>query len=141
MARILIVDDDATIRELVALHLVGHGHEVKAAANAECALNLAIQETFDLLITDIEMPEIDGIELALAVRAEEKTGNLPIIFLSSLNDDATRKQTKHLGGVLVSKCLASRKLANAVSRVLRACRGLRTSSRSSADLRNETCGL
>ncbi len=70
MARILVVDDDALVRETIALALRNAKHVVLEAGNGQRALDVLGRETFDLVVTDILMPEIDGIGLILAIRGQ-----------------------------------------------------------------------
>jgi CheY-like chemotaxis protein len=67
--RILVVDDNDQIRELLKLLLEQVGHEVLEAANGKLAMNLLKKEQVDLIITDIIMPEMEGIDLIRAIRA------------------------------------------------------------------------
>lgn len=68
MALILLAEDEDKLRSIVALILEREGHVVEPAANGEEALSLALQQNFDLLITDILMPEKDGLELIVDLR-------------------------------------------------------------------------
>lgn len=71
MARILVAEDEAAVREFVSRALTHHGHEVTTAADGAAALLLLQNEKpFDLLLTDIVMPVMDGIALALKVGKE-----------------------------------------------------------------------
>jgi CheY-like chemotaxis protein len=79
VARILVVDDEPSVLEVTGELLVREGHEVATAAGAEEALELLRQRSFDLLITDITMPGIDGLQLASMAAAESET---PILLMS-----------------------------------------------------------
>jgi CheY-like chemotaxis protein len=80
MARILIIDDDETIRTLFKRFLSGKGYSVTCAANGREGLRLLAAELPDLVITDIMMPEADGLEVVMAVR--EKHAQVPVIAIS-----------------------------------------------------------
>jgi CheY-like chemotaxis protein len=67
--RILVVDDNDQIREMLRLLLEQAGHEVLEAANGKLAMNLLKKEQADLIITDIIMPEMEGIDLIMAIRS------------------------------------------------------------------------
>ena len=83
-ARILVVDDLAVNRELVRAMLQAVGHEVSDAASASEALRLTGRERFDLILMDLQMPEIDGFAAARAVRAQDGANrDTPIIALSA----------------------------------------------------------
>jgi DNA-binding response OmpR family regulator len=80
MARILVIDDDEFVRSFVVRALERDGHEVKTAPEGEAGLELQRSASFDLLITDILMPGMEGIELIVALR-EESPGT-PILAIS-----------------------------------------------------------
>jgi DNA-binding NtrC family response regulator len=66
--RILCVDDEQSIRDLVSMHLVLQGFEVKTAANGEEAVGFLEEESFDLILLDIQMPKMDGTEVLRYIR-------------------------------------------------------------------------
>jgi two-component system response regulator PilR (NtrC family) len=68
VAKILIVDDDRNIRELLEIMLTREGYDVKTAPDATKALNRCKKEKFDLILTDLRMPKVDGIEFLKAVK-------------------------------------------------------------------------
>lgn len=82
-ARILVVEDDVDIRDLIRLYLEREGFAVDAAASAEQGDSLLRQGEYQLLLTDIMLPQMSGMELARRVRSHSK---LPIIFLTSKNE-------------------------------------------------------
>ncbi|CAN5289682.1 hypothetical protein BH10PSE3_BH10PSE3_38130 [soil metagenome] len=83
-ARILVVDDLAVNRELVRAMLQAVGHEVSEAASASEALRLTRCERFDLILMDLQMPQVDGFAAARAVRAQDSVNHdTPIIALSA----------------------------------------------------------
>lgn len=71
MAKILIVDDDSAILKMLNRAFGEKGHDVSLAENGKQALSLLNKETFDLVITDIIMPETDGLELVMAISKME----------------------------------------------------------------------
>lgn len=84
VGRILVVDNDPDIAELVKIHLKREGYTIHTAANAEEALRILQQYTFEAIILDIMMPGMDGFELITEIR---KTNNVPVIFLSARGDE------------------------------------------------------
>lgn len=94
---ILVVEDSITARILLKNILTSAGFIVKTAVNGEEAFTLLKAEQVDLLMTDVEMPEMDGFELAEKVRGDEKLKNLPIIICTSKNLKADREKGISIG--------------------------------------------
>jgi len=87
--RVLLADDDKLLRMMIADMLEGAGHEVVCAADGGKAWSLLCEDkTFSLLITDWVMPEVDGLELCRRVRSVDRTPYLPIILMTSLDQDS-----------------------------------------------------
>jgi DNA-binding response OmpR family regulator len=85
MAKILIVDDDAHIVRVLSMWLGRHGYDVVTAGNSEAALATLDRENVDMIISDMNMPGLDGVGLAKAVRA--KCGDtIPILMLTARCD-------------------------------------------------------
>lgn len=80
MARILLVDDEPLLRETLRIALQGAGHIVTLAQNGAAALSLLAAESFDVIVTDILMPETDGLEMIMRVRKD--SGNVRIVAMS-----------------------------------------------------------
>ncbi|HYA02225.1 MAG TPA: response regulator [Syntrophobacteria bacterium] len=78
--KILVVDDEQSIREWLKTALEMHGYEIILAANGEEAIRLAASDSPHLIILDAVMPELDGIDTCIALRANEKTRAIPIIL-------------------------------------------------------------
>ena len=68
MARILVVDDDQGMRELMEIMLTAEGYDVTSAEGPAKAINLCRKAAFDLVITDLKMPKIDGIEFLKTIK-------------------------------------------------------------------------
>jgi two-component system sensor histidine kinase and response regulator WspE len=81
-AHILVVDDSHTVREMERRLLVRAGYTVSAAQNGQEAWNLLRLNEYDLLISDVDMPQMNGIELVTRVRANPRLGRMPVIILS-----------------------------------------------------------
>lgn len=82
---ILIADDSPTIRKFVSFSLTMHGFEVVAACDGMEAMEKLPSYKVDLVITDLNMPNMDGFELIRAIRGNEEYKDIPIIVLSSLS--------------------------------------------------------
>ena len=85
-ARILICDDDATLRQLLSTSLTTEGYQVVTAEDGEDALESIRREVRDLIILDVLMPKIDGIDFCRKIRAEPETAPIPVIMLGNLSD-------------------------------------------------------
>lgn len=96
-ATILIVDDDESIRELLRLHLSGAGYEVAVAADAISAGYMVLRSPPDLIITDIAMPHMDGFQFVEALKSDKSLPDIPVVFLTSMEDGDHRG--KELGAV------------------------------------------
>src|SRR3954463_6694304 len=81
--KILFVDDEEQIRRLLSSFLTRRGYLVKTAVDGQEALDMLEAETPDLVITDVNMPNVDGVELTRRLRAHPKFGAMPIIMLSA----------------------------------------------------------
>ncbi len=85
--RILIVDDDPQIREVLTIALERAAFTVLKAADGQAALRSAARDTPDLMILDIGLPEMDGLEVCRRLRA---TSDMPILFLTAMDDEVDR---------------------------------------------------
>ena len=96
-AKILVVDDDESLRELLRMHLASAGYEVSTAADAISAGYQVLKHPPDLIISDINMPHMDGFEFVAALKSDPTLPHIPVIFLTSLEDGDDRG--KELGAV------------------------------------------
>lgn len=96
---ILVCEDSPFFRSFLSRTLIEHGHEVTACEDGEQGWATLLERPthFDLLLTDIEMPSLDGIGLTKRVRAESRFDELPIIALTSLSDAETIQKTQAAG--------------------------------------------
>ncbi|MEW6556167.1 MAG: response regulator [Elusimicrobiota bacterium] len=87
MPRILAIDDDAITLELLEFFLTRHKYEVTTATNGPDGIKKAQALQPNLILLDVMMPMMDGIEVCKKLRADEKTAKIPILFLSALGQD------------------------------------------------------
>ncbi|MGA7950082.1 MAG: response regulator, partial [Thiobacillaceae bacterium] len=80
-SRILVVDDEEKMRRILELALMGMGHEVVQAADGQAALDQLADSAFDLVLTDLRMPRLDGMGLLQTLR--ERGENMPVIVLTA----------------------------------------------------------
>jgi two-component system OmpR family response regulator/two-component system alkaline phosphatase synthesis response regulator PhoP len=89
-ARVLVVEDEPNIRELVCLHLGLEGYACEAVADGAAALRKAEAERFDLLIVDLMLPGMDGVSLTRAVRNGRINHDVPILMLTARRDESDK---------------------------------------------------
>ena len=94
---ILVVDDSATVRKLVGKTLELSGFNVVFASDGMEALEKLPAQPCDLLLTDLNMPNVDGIELIRTIRETDDYRELPVIVLSSLADEENRTELTRQG--------------------------------------------
>ncbi|MHC1480575.1 response regulator [Frateuria aurantia] len=119
MAKILAVDDSASMRSMVAFTLRGAGHDVVEAENGQLALDQAKQASFDLVLADVNMPVMDGITLVRELRALPAYTGVPILVLTTESHTDKKMEGKAAGatGWLV-KPFDPEKLLSTIQRVL-----------------------
>ena len=86
--RILVVDDEEDILELVRYNLVKEGYQVTGALTGEDALKKARSEAFDLIVLDLMLPGIDGLDVTKKLKGNQKTENIPIVMLTAKGEEA-----------------------------------------------------
>ncbi len=94
---VLVIDDSATVRKFVSVSLEMQGFDVSVACDGMDALEQLPKRKFDLVITDLNMPNMDGFEFIRALRENPEYQDLPVIILSSLSDQTNREQGSQLG--------------------------------------------
>lgn len=97
LAHILVVEDNPVVRMLTEHHLESGGHTVMTAADGVEALQLVSVMRPDLVLSDIDMPNLDGLGLLTALRADPALAALPVIFLTMYEDMDTFRRTRALG--------------------------------------------
>jgi CheY-like chemotaxis protein len=116
MARILVVDDEETIRRALEKRLVKLGHEAVAACDGVDAWSRLAREQFDLLITDYKMPRMDG--MALLARIREGGISLPVIVITGTSTENPRMFLEHGAVAYLLKPIAREELEAALARAL-----------------------
>jgi two-component system chemotaxis response regulator CheY len=97
-ARVLVIDDDANMRDLLRIHLSSAGYEVEAAEDCVAAGHALLRRAPDLIITDVNMPHMDGFEFVAAIGADESLRRIPVIFLTSEEEGQDRAKGMHAVG-------------------------------------------
>lgn len=116
--RILVVDDDPTVSDVVRLYLEQAGYEVTRVGDGAAALASATREPPSLVVLDLMLPKIDGLEVCRRLRAQD--GGLPIVMLTALGEESDRILGLQLGADdYVTKPFSPRELVLRVQSVLR----------------------
>ena len=118
--RILVVDDEEDILELVRFHLAREGYQLTLAETGEEALKKAKRETFDLVVLDLMLPGLDGLEVAKALKSDTRTKSMPIVMLTAKGEDADVVSGLEIGADdYITKPFSPRVLTARVKAVLR----------------------
>ena len=118
--RILIVDDEEDILELVSYNLAKEGYHVTGALSGEDAFKKAQSEKFDLIVLDLMLPGIDGLEVARRLKHDQKTAGIPIVMLTAKGEEADIVTGLELGADdYIAKPFSPRILVARVKVVLR----------------------
>jgi two-component system chemotaxis response regulator CheY len=121
MAAILTVDDSASIRQAIKIVLSGEGHQVSEAADGAEGLSKAEAGGFALIITDLNMPVMDGLTFIRSLRAKPAGAGVPIIFLTTESDAGLKAEAKAAGATgWITKPFQPEQLATVVKKVLAA---------------------
>jgi len=117
---ILVVDDEEDILELVRYNLAREGYQVQGALSGEEALKKVAKESFDLIVLDLMLPGIDGLEVAKRLRNEKKNQQVPIVMLTAKGEEADVVTGLELGADdYVTKPFSPRILIARIRAVLR----------------------
>jgi two-component system, chemotaxis family, chemotaxis protein CheY len=120
MTRILAVDDSPSMRDMVRIALSGAGFQVTQAADGAEALEIARNDSFDLVLSDVNMPRMDGISLIRALRAEHAYKHTPILMLTTESSAERKREGKDAGATgWIVKPFDPAQLVATMQRVLR----------------------
>jgi len=117
---VLIVDDSESIREVVSFTLQNEGYDVLVGVDGEDALKFLDGRHLDIVITDLHMPNLDGLGFIRKVRVMEQYKHIPILFLTTESQTEKKMEAKEAGATgWIIKPFVPAKLLDAISRVLR----------------------
>jgi two-component system chemotaxis response regulator CheY len=99
MAKILLVDDSETLLKMIKRYFDDEGHSVTTASDGQIALNTFQQENgiFDIIYTDINMPNMNGLELVQNIRTGDVNQKIPIVVLSTEESETIKQKGKEVG--------------------------------------------
>lgn len=116
--RILLIDDDARVREMLQELITGFGYDVDVAEDGQAGLNKFKQQPVDLVITDLMMPRVNGLQLAAELRVLHPS--VPIILVTGFATDAAAQEARRLGLRMVSKPVGATLLKAAIAAAIEA---------------------
>lgn len=119
MANILVVDDYPITQRVLRTQLRKHGHKATTASSGKDALEELAEATFDMVILDIAMPDMDGITVLRTIRAAPETVMLPVVMLTASSLDKDRVEAYAAGATaFLTKPISSWDLKEAVDKCL-----------------------
>ena len=118
--RILVVDDSLITREMEKSVLLSYGYEVQEAEDGLQALSRLREETFDLVVTDVEMPNLNGFDLTEKIRADARTRSLPVIIVTTRTSPEDRRRGVEVGAdaYIVKSEFHQEKLVEIIQRLI-----------------------
>ena len=117
--KILVIEDNSDCREVVVIQLKRLGYEPIEAPTGESGIEKAMVDMPDLVIMDLGLPGISGLEAAARLRGDPKTGHIPIIAHTAFQEEAYKDKVTAAGMVaLIPKCAPSRLLQTTIERYL-----------------------
>jgi two-component system chemotaxis response regulator CheY len=120
MRRALVVDDSATVRSMIKTVLAEMGYESLTAGDGAKALKILGENTVDIIVTDINMPNMDGIELIRQLRSQKNSSYTPILVISTESGDNIKNAGKVAGASgWIVKPFKPDVLMNAVSKLVK----------------------
>lgn len=135
---IIVVDDDLQYREMAAAPFIKRGDRVRTTADGLEALSMCLKEPPDIILTDVQMPRMDGWQLLRIVRARPSLASVPVVFLTTLTGDAERLLGYQLGvDAYISKPYNAEELLVRVHQIVRRAQTSRSSPAARSTMRGE----
>lgn len=97
MTKILLVEDDKSLREIYGVRLLAEGYDIVSAGDGEEALAMAIKEKPGLIVSDVMMPKISGFDMLDILRSTTETKGIKVIMMTALSSDDQRQRSEELG--------------------------------------------
>lgn len=118
--KILLVEDETFIADLYAYQLNKNGYQVKVANDGQTGLKLLETETFDLLLLDIMLPGMNGLEILRQFKSKNPQSTMPVLLLTNLGQDAVIKEGFSLGaqGYLIKASYTPEQIVNEIKNAL-----------------------
>ena len=95
--KVMVVEDDAALREIYSIRIAAEGYEVVSAGDGEEALAVAVREKPDLILSDVMMPKISGFDMLDILRNTPETAKIKVVMMTALSSDDQRERGERLG--------------------------------------------
>lgn len=120
MSKVMIVEDDDSLREIYGIRFAAEGYAVVSARDGEEALAVAVKERPDLIVSDVMMPKISGFDMLDILRSTPETANIKVIMMTALSSEDQRNRGENLGAdrYLVKSQVGIEDVVNVVHEVL-----------------------
>jgi len=120
MSKIMVVEDDASLREIYGIRIAAEGYDIVSAGDGEEALAMAVREKPDLILADIMMPKISGFDMLDILRSTPETASIKVVMMTALSGDDQRRRGEQLGAdrYLVKSQVGIEDMVNAIHDVL-----------------------
>ena len=118
--KVMLVEDDTSLREIYGIRLQAEGYEIVSAGDGEEALAIAVREKPDLIVADVMMPKISGFDMLDILRSTPETQNIKVIMMTALSSEDQRQRGEALGAdrYLVKSQVGIEDVVNVVHEVL-----------------------
>ena len=120
MSKVMVVEDDASLREIYSIRITAEGYEVVSAGDGEEALAVAVREKPDLILSDVMMPKISGFDMLDILRSTPETTNIKVVMMTALSAEDQRQRGERLGAdrYLVKSQVGIEDVINTIHEVL-----------------------
>ena len=120
MSKIMVVEDEASLREIYSIRITAEGYDVVSAGDGEEALAVAVREKPDLILSDVMMPKISGFDMLDILRSTPETAKIKVIMMTALSSEDQRQRGERLGAdrYLVKSQVGIEDVINTIHEVL-----------------------
>ena len=120
MSKVMVVEDDASLREIYSIRITAEGYDVVSAGDGEEALAVAVREKPDLILSDVMMPKISGFDMLDILRTTPETSKIKVVMMTALSAEDQRQRGERLGAdrYLVKSQVGIEDVINVIHEVL-----------------------
>ena len=120
MSKVMVVEDDASLREIYSIRIAAEGYEIVSAGDGEEALAVAVREKPDLILSDVMMPKISGFDMLDILRSTPETATIKVVMMTALSADDQRQRGERLGAdrYLIKSQVGIEDVVNTIHEVL-----------------------